>query len=54
MAGKWHIGSDRDQRTPVDFGFDEGVWSPRTADEVMWTMQRNAHAVGPTNSRVDR
>ncbi len=24
---------------PVDFGFDEAVWSPRTADEVLWTMQ---------------
>ncbi len=23
----------------LDFGFDEAVWSPRTADEVMWTMQ---------------
>src|SRR5262249_33103098 len=21
------------------FGFDEAVWSPRTADEVLWTMQ---------------
>jgi arylsulfatase len=39
MWGKWHLGSDVDQRSPVDFGFDEAVWSPRTADEVMWTMQ---------------
>jgi hypothetical protein len=22
-----------------NFGFDEAVWSPRTADEVLWTMQ---------------
>ena len=28
-----------EQRSPVDFGFDEAVWSPRTADEVLWTMQ---------------
>jgi arylsulfatase len=34
-----HLGSDPDARGPVDFGFDEAVWSPRTADEVMWTMQ---------------
>ena len=27
------------QRSPVDFGLDEAVWSPRTADEVLWTMQ---------------
>jgi hypothetical protein len=26
-------------RSPVDFGFDEAVWCPRTADEVLWTMQ---------------
>ena len=39
MWGKWHLGSDPEQRSPVDFGFDEAVWSPRTADEVMWTMQ---------------
>jgi hypothetical protein len=39
MWGKWHLGSDPDQRSPVDFGFDEAVWSPRTADEVFWTMQ---------------
>jgi hypothetical protein len=39
MWGKWHLGSDPDQRSPVDFGFDEAVWSPRTADEVPWTMQ---------------
>src|SRR5262249_44116066 len=39
MWGKWHLGSDPEQRGPVDFGFDEAVWSPRTADEVMWTMQ---------------
>jgi arylsulfatase A-like enzyme len=37
--GKWHLGSDPEQRGPVDFGFDEAVWSPRTADEVLWTMQ---------------
>ena len=39
MWGNWHLGSDPDQRSPVDFGFDEAVWSPRTADEVLWTMQ---------------
>jgi len=39
MWGKWHLGSDVDNRSPVDFGFDEAVWSPRTADEVFWTMQ---------------
>ena len=39
MWGKWHLGSDPDSRGPVDFGFDEAVWCPRTADEVMWTMQ---------------
>ena len=39
MCGKWHLGSDPDTRSPVDFGFDEAVWSPRTADEVFWTMQ---------------
>ena len=39
MWGKWHLGSDPNGRSPVDFGFDEAVWSPRTADEVLWTMQ---------------
>ena len=39
MWGKWHLGSDPETRSPVDFGFDEAVWSPRTADEVFWTMQ---------------
>lgn len=39
MWGKWHLGSDPESRSPVDFGFDEAVWSPRTADEVLWTMQ---------------
>ena len=39
MYGKWHLGSDPENRSPVDFGFDEAVWSPRTADEVTWTMQ---------------
>jgi arylsulfatase A-like enzyme len=39
MWGKWHLGSDLEQRGPVDFGFDEAVWSPRTADEVLWSMQ---------------
>lgn len=39
MWGKWHLGSDPHHRSPVDFGFDEAVWSPRTADEVLWTMQ---------------
>jgi len=39
MWGKWHLGSDPENRSPVDFGFDEAVWSPRTADEVFWTMQ---------------
>ena len=37
--GQWHLGSDPEHRSPVDFGFDEAVWSPRTADEVFWTMQ---------------
>ena len=35
MWGKWHLGSDPETRSPVDFGFDEAVWSPRTADEVL-------------------
>ena len=39
MWGKWHLGSDPESRSPVDFGFDEAVWCPRTADEVLWTMQ---------------
>jgi arylsulfatase A-like enzyme len=39
MWGKWHLGSDPENRGPVDFGFDEAVWCPRTADEVLWTMQ---------------
>jgi len=39
MWGKWHCGSNPEQRSPVDFGFDEAVWSPRTADEVLWTTQ---------------
>ncbi len=39
MWGKWHLGSDPEHRSPVDFGFDEAVWSPRTANEVLWTMQ---------------
>ena len=39
MWGKWHLGSDVETRSPVDFGFDEAMWSPRTADEVFWTMQ---------------
>jgi arylsulfatase A-like enzyme len=39
MWGKWHLGSEPEKRGPVDFGFDEAVWSPRTADEVLWTMQ---------------
>lgn len=39
MWGKWHLGSDPDKRGPVDFGFDEAVWSPRTADETFWPHQ---------------
>ena len=39
MWGKWHLGSDPIERSPVEFGFDEAVWSPRSADEVLWTMQ---------------
>lgn len=39
MWGKWHLGSDAATRSPVDFGFDEAVWCPRTADEVLWTTQ---------------
>jgi len=39
MWGKWHLGSDPDQRSPVDFGFDEAMWIPRSTDEVLWGMQ---------------
>ena len=39
MWGKWHLGSDPAQRSPVDFGFDEAVWFPRSSDESAWTMQ---------------
>jgi arylsulfatase len=39
MWGKWHLGSDPDNRSPVDFGFDEAVWCPRTADETFWPSQ---------------
>ena len=39
MWGKWHLGSDPENRSPVEFGFDEAVWCPRTADEVFWTTQ---------------
>ena len=39
MWGKWHLGSDVETRSPIEFGFDEAVWSPRSADEVLWTMQ---------------
>ena len=39
MWGKWHLGSDPEQRSPVDFGFDQAVWCPRTADEVFWPEQ---------------
>lgn len=39
MWGKWHLGSDPENRSPVEFGFDESVWCPRTADEVLWTTQ---------------
>ena len=39
MWGKWHLGSDPENRSPVEFGFDEAIWSPRTADEVLWSMQ---------------
>jgi arylsulfatase A-like enzyme len=39
MWGKWHLGSNPEERSPVDFGFDEAVWCPRTADEVLHTMQ---------------
>jgi len=39
MWGKWHLGSDPENRSPIEFGFDEAVWCPRTADEVLWTMQ---------------
>lgn len=39
MWGKWHLGSDPETRSPIEFGFDESVWCPRTADEVLWTMQ---------------
>ena len=36
-SGIW--AATRSSRSPVDFGFDEAVWCPRTADEVLWTMQ---------------
>jgi arylsulfatase len=49
MWGKWHLGSGPDRRSPVDFGFDEAVWSPRTADEVLWAMQSNFPG-GPVTS----
>ena len=39
MWGAWQLGSDPENRSPVDFGFDEAVWCPRAADEVLWTMQ---------------
>ncbi len=39
--GKWHLGSDPEERSPVDFGFDEAVWSPRSADEVLWTTKES-------------
>ena len=39
MWGTWQLGSDPENRSPVDFGFDEAVWCPRTAAEVLWTMQ---------------
>ncbi|HWR40665.1 MAG TPA: arylsulfatase [Patescibacteria group bacterium] len=39
MWGKWHLGSDPEERSPVEFGFDEALWSPRSADEVLWSMQ---------------
>lgn len=39
MWGKWHLGSDPHSRSPIDFGFDESIWNPRTADEVFWTTQ---------------
>ena len=29
MWGKWHLGSDPEQRSPVDFGFDEAVAAHR-------------------------
>ena len=38
MWGAWHLGSDPENRSPVDFGFDEPVWCLRAADEVLWTM----------------
>ena len=37
--GQVHLGSDPDQRSPVDFGFDEAMWIPRSTDEVLWGMQ---------------
>ena len=36
-SGTW--AATPSSRSPVDFGFDEAVWCPRTADEVLWTMQ---------------
>ena len=39
MWGKWHLGSDPQNRSPIDFGFDEGCGRLATADEVLWTMQ---------------
>jgi hypothetical protein len=39
QGGGAGLGSDPESRSPVDFGFDEAVWSPRTADEVLLTMK---------------
>lgn len=39
MWGKWHLGSDPETRSPVDFGFDEAVWCPRSTDESLWSVQ---------------
>ena len=51
MWGKWHLGSDPEQRSPVDFGFDEALWCPRTADEVLWSMQSYFPKDAPVTAR---
>ena len=51
------MGSDPEDRSPVDFGFDESVWCPRTADEVLWTMFReygDFAAVAPASAGHNR
>jgi len=39
MWGTWQLGSGPETRSPIEFGCGGAVWSPRTAAEVLWTMQ---------------